>query len=271
MNNDSFHENYSRHIISKLFQQFFIKINPYWMYNPIQNSYLELDLYNKDLNIAIEYNGPCHYFMNEKTKNENSYITLRAKDYIKQMLCIKNNICFITIPYFVDLLFIKLYISFIIFKEYPQFMNKLFGIDLHFMNEIYLGINFIGRYFHYLLKKQKKYQIENRKYFIKYLLLNNYSENLFRKNIYFRNKYCKKINNKQINIQHINCDCPACYSQLTSILFKNFIPFINNKINFDKNNLIHKLESFFKYKMNIQNKYLKNNIEEEILLCYYYN
>lgn len=50
-----------KELIEKITGKTFNKIRPDWIRHPITNTRLEIDMYNKDLKLGIEYQGPCHY------------------------------------------------------------------------------------------------------------------------------------------------------------------------------------------------------------------
>jgi len=79
-------------LLNKKFYSVFIKY---------KNHNLELDGYNKDLQIAFEYNGVQHYKVTAyiKTKEELDYRIYLDK--LKREYCKKNNINLLVIPYFI--------------------------------------------------------------------------------------------------------------------------------------------------------------------------
>jgi hypothetical protein len=83
------------------FQKPFHKIRPQMLTNPITNSPLELDIYNKELNLAIEYNGSQHYVFNKMMHNNSKdrFQNQQYRDYIKRNLCKENGIDLIIVPY----------------------------------------------------------------------------------------------------------------------------------------------------------------------------
>jgi len=94
-----------------LFDTNFKKIRPHWLLSSNQTR-LELDMYNKQLNLAIEYNGIQHYkhvpFFHRTYKE-----FLKRLDYDKQKikLCKEQNVKLIVIPYTVKTCDICQYIS----------------------------------------------------------------------------------------------------------------------------------------------------------------
>ncbi len=72
--------------------------------NNVTGHNLELDLYNDELKLGIEYSGVQHYkFVPFFHKNYEHFLTQKYRDEIKRMLCEKNDIKLIEIPYTVKL------------------------------------------------------------------------------------------------------------------------------------------------------------------------
>lgn len=83
------------------FQKPFNKIRPDFLKNPITGENLELDLYNEDLKLAVEYNGAQHYhynsFMHKNSRDK--FQNQQYRDLIKKDLCGKANITLVVVPY----------------------------------------------------------------------------------------------------------------------------------------------------------------------------
>ena len=78
----------------------FEKAYPKWLINNITGAQMELDLYNKTLNIAIEYNGYQHYeFPNVFHKTRREFDEQVGRDILKEQLCIAHGIKFIKIKW----------------------------------------------------------------------------------------------------------------------------------------------------------------------------
>jgi len=75
----------------------FVRVRPDWLKNPRTGKNLELDCYNEELKLAVEYNGEQHYRRVEKFKNNLKYT--RYKDSLKKNLCAQNDIHLIVVPY----------------------------------------------------------------------------------------------------------------------------------------------------------------------------
>ena len=86
--------------VEEYFGKPFLKVRPAFMQNPVTKDNLELDCYNEELKLAIEYNGRQHYeytpFMHS---TKETFYAQQYRDLIKQELCRKNNIDLITVPY----------------------------------------------------------------------------------------------------------------------------------------------------------------------------
>jgi hypothetical protein len=99
--NNSKGEQKCKEFLEFIFQKPFIKIRPPFLINPITNAPLELDCYNEELKLAIEYNGKQHYEYN-KMMHQNSksnFQNQQYRDYIKQELCKKHGIELVIVPY----------------------------------------------------------------------------------------------------------------------------------------------------------------------------
>lgn len=82
----------------------FNKIRPNWLKNPSTGRCLELDGYNEDLQIAVEYNGEQHYkWPNFTGISEEDFNKQRERDQLKVDICNSKQICLLRIPYTVPL------------------------------------------------------------------------------------------------------------------------------------------------------------------------
>lgn len=77
---------------------------PEWMRNPSTDRILELDCYNDEIKVAIEYNGIHHYqYPNWTTKKYNiskaEFAKQVQRDLLKPELCDQQGVWLITIPY----------------------------------------------------------------------------------------------------------------------------------------------------------------------------
>lgn len=83
------------------FHKPFEKIRPEFLTNPITNSPLELDMYNEELRLAVEYNGAQHYNFNRMMHNNSrdKFQNQQYRDYIKKNICKDLGIDLIIVPY----------------------------------------------------------------------------------------------------------------------------------------------------------------------------
>lgn len=83
------------------FQKPFDKARPDFLKNPVTGENLELDLYNPDMKLAIEYNGSQHYHFNSfmHKNSRDKFQNQQYRDLIKKDLCKKQDITLIVVPY----------------------------------------------------------------------------------------------------------------------------------------------------------------------------
>jgi hypothetical protein len=105
-------ENICRQVLEKIYGVKFPNVRPTFLKNIETGRLLELDAYNEDLKLAIEYNGPLHYRFNcnGTTLTYNEFKKQVARDKLKKKLCIENGVHLITIPHNVPLEKLPLYI-----------------------------------------------------------------------------------------------------------------------------------------------------------------
>lgn len=100
--NASANEAHCIELLSKMTKTNFIKCRPSFLVNHETGKNLELDGYNEDLKLAIEYNGEQHY-KKSSLFHKNGMIDLekqQERDTKKRELCKKNGIYLITVPYY---------------------------------------------------------------------------------------------------------------------------------------------------------------------------
>lgn len=84
-------ENLCRKVIEELTGKPFMKVRPPWLKNPITKTFLELDIYNSELDLAIEYNGIQHKkYVKHFHKSKEAFYNMQYRDYIKKELCRKH-------------------------------------------------------------------------------------------------------------------------------------------------------------------------------------
>jgi hypothetical protein len=79
----------------------FDKVRPEFLKNPVTGHPLELDLYNEELRLAIEYNGSQHYQFNAMMHNNNKdrFQNQQYRDLIKKQLCEQHGVRLVLVPY----------------------------------------------------------------------------------------------------------------------------------------------------------------------------
>lgn len=91
-----------RRILERIFGVPFHKKRPEWLINPETDARLELDCYNEDLKLALEYNGEQHYrYMSKFHESEEDFRKQKERDRQKREICQKRGINLITVPHHV--------------------------------------------------------------------------------------------------------------------------------------------------------------------------
>jgi hypothetical protein len=89
-----------RRIVETIFEKPFKKCRPSFLRNPETGRCLELDMYNEELQLAIEYNGQQHYAYTPKFhRHENDLQKQVARDELKKVLCHRNGVRLIVVLY----------------------------------------------------------------------------------------------------------------------------------------------------------------------------
>lgn len=92
-----------KRVMESIFNRKFIKIRPKFLMNTETGKNLELDVYNPELKIAVEYSGEQHYrFIPYFHKRYSNFVKQRERDELKKELCEKNGILLIEVPYNVE-------------------------------------------------------------------------------------------------------------------------------------------------------------------------
>jgi hypothetical protein len=93
------HEKECKRILEKIFNCEFNSIRPDFLKNPETGKNLELDLWNKDLNLALEYQGIQHrQFSPYFHKKHEDFLSQIKRDTYKKMRCKELKIDFIEVP-----------------------------------------------------------------------------------------------------------------------------------------------------------------------------
>ena len=106
-----------REAAEKYFGKKFVSFWPNWLKNPETDKELELDIYNDELKIAIEYNGEQHYkypnkYMHDNNNGLEKFIKQVRRDMYKADACDANDVYLITVPYTVPEHLMEAYIDY---------------------------------------------------------------------------------------------------------------------------------------------------------------
>jgi len=102
-----------RRVLEEFFSRPFSKDRPDFLRNPVtsnglDSNNLELDCYNPELKLAVEYNGIQHYkYIPYFHKSKDAFQNQKYRDYMKKEICEKNGITLIEVPYTVKVPEIK--------------------------------------------------------------------------------------------------------------------------------------------------------------------
>lgn len=100
-----------RRVIEKYTGMSFPRQRPDFLRNTISGSNLELDCFNNELKIAVEYNGEQHYnYTPYFHSSKEAFYNLKFKDDLKKRLCKEHGIQLIIVPYTVSFSDIEKYI-----------------------------------------------------------------------------------------------------------------------------------------------------------------
>jgi hypothetical protein len=98
--NDSSGEQRVRAYLERYFGQKFYKVRPFFLENEVTGQTLELDCYNEDLKLAVEYNGRQHYqYTPYFHANYEAFRNQQYRDQLKKIYCREHGIDLITVPY----------------------------------------------------------------------------------------------------------------------------------------------------------------------------
>lgn len=110
-----------RKVAEILFNKKFDKVRPEILKNDVTKHNLELDIYNDELKLAIEYSGRQHYeYVPFFHKNYEAFLNQRYRDEMKKNKCKEAGITLIEVPYKIK------------HEEIPQFI-KTKSIELGFL------------------------------------------------------------------------------------------------------------------------------------------
>lgn len=103
-----------RRVLEDIFEVPFDKARPDFLNNPVTggNFNLELDCYNPQLKLAVEYSGVQHYkYTPFFHKNKEAFINQKYRDELKRRMCKDNMITLIEVPYTVKIENIRSYLE----------------------------------------------------------------------------------------------------------------------------------------------------------------
>ena len=114
-------EQICRQVMEELYNKPFPTIRPDFLKNPETKRNLELDCYNDELKLAVEYNGVQHYkWPNFTNQSKEDFIKQVRRDKYKVEACDANGVYLITVPYNVPHKDIKDYIIYYLPENYQQ-------------------------------------------------------------------------------------------------------------------------------------------------------
>ena len=95
-------EQICKRTMEKIYGVKFINVRLEWLKNPETGENLEIDCYNDELRIGVEYNGIQHYkWPNYTIQSYPEFIKQIRRDMLKEHLCRKNDVYLISVPYHV--------------------------------------------------------------------------------------------------------------------------------------------------------------------------
>lgn len=114
-------EKICRDTLEKIYGVKFENVRPNWLLNDKTGYPLELDCYNADLKLAIEYQGQQHYkWPNQFHKTYNEFKEQLRRDKLKVDVCQKQGVHLICVPYNINYPLIPQYII----RHLPEIVQK---------------------------------------------------------------------------------------------------------------------------------------------------
>ncbi len=100
-----------RSVLQRLFNKPFPNVRPEFLKNDVTGKKLEIDCYNAELRLGIEYSGVQHYkFVKGMQKNYQDFLNQRYRDEMKKKMCRDAGVTLIEVPYTVKLQDIEKYL-----------------------------------------------------------------------------------------------------------------------------------------------------------------
>jgi hypothetical protein len=90
-----------RRVLQNLFKKPFTNERPNFLRNPVTggNYNLEIDCFNNELKLGIEYNGAQHYkYIPFFHKNKEAFLNQKYRDELKKRICVENGVTLIEVP-----------------------------------------------------------------------------------------------------------------------------------------------------------------------------
>ena len=103
-----------RRVLENMFRRSFKKYRPDFLNNPVTGGSfnMELDCYNPELKLAVEYSGKQHYeYVPYFHKNKEAFLNQKYRDELKRRMCKDNMVTLIEVPYTVKIEDIENYLS----------------------------------------------------------------------------------------------------------------------------------------------------------------
>lgn len=110
---DSSGEIECKRVLEKIFNLPFNKTRPDFLRNPVtgNNFNLEIDCYNPNLKLGVEYNGVQHYkYVPYFHRNNEAFLNQKYRDLIKSQFCKNEGVILIEVPYTVKVKDIESYL-----------------------------------------------------------------------------------------------------------------------------------------------------------------
>lgn len=89
-----------KRVVTSLFNKPFYKIRPDFLQNDETGHNLEIDIFNDELKLGIEYNGRQHYdYLPYFHKDYNTFLKQKYRDELKTKRCLQHGVQLIVVPY----------------------------------------------------------------------------------------------------------------------------------------------------------------------------
>jgi hypothetical protein len=89
-----------KRVVSSVLNKPFYKIRPDFLQNDETGHNLEIDIFNDELKLGIEYNGRQHYeYLPYFHKDYNTFLKQKYRDELKMKRCGQNGVQLIVVPY----------------------------------------------------------------------------------------------------------------------------------------------------------------------------